>query len=142
MRCPSCKEEMVIYEYNGIEVDHCPNCGGVWLDAGELEQIIPWERLGFLQKIGRARLRAMTPKEPRIKCPACAKKMDKVCWSHFPQIILDRCPKPGGGLWFGSDELYILLQGGFDACGSGKAIISILKDVFKKAPPCRPNHEA
>jgi len=138
VRCPSCKNEMVIYEYSDVEVDHCPDCGGVWLDAGELEQIIPWERLGFLQIVDRARLRAMTPREPKVKCPTCAKKMDKVCWSLFPEIILDRCHKPGGGIWFDRDELYTLLHGSMGACASGKEVIAIFKEVFKETAAKQP----
>ena len=37
MRCPVCKEPMLIIEHEAVEVDCCAACGGIWLDAGELE---------------------------------------------------------------------------------------------------------
>ena len=41
MNCPVCKEsELVISERQGIEIDYCPKCRGVWLDRGELDKII------------------------------------------------------------------------------------------------------
>jgi uncharacterized protein len=41
MKCPVCKEpELVMSERQGIEIDYCPTCRGVWLDRGELDKII------------------------------------------------------------------------------------------------------
>jgi Zn-finger nucleic acid-binding protein len=41
MKCPTCKEpKLVISERQGIEIDYCPECRGVWLDRGELDKIL------------------------------------------------------------------------------------------------------
>ena len=41
MKCPVCKEStLVMTERQGIEIDYCPQCRGVWLDRGELDKII------------------------------------------------------------------------------------------------------
>ncbi len=41
MRCPVCLEvNLVMTDRQGIEVDYCPQCRGVWLDRGELDKII------------------------------------------------------------------------------------------------------
>lgn len=41
MNCPVCKDSvLVITDRNGIEIDYCPTCRGVWLDRGELDKII------------------------------------------------------------------------------------------------------
>jgi Zn-finger nucleic acid-binding protein len=41
MYCPVCKEvQLVMSDRQGIEIDYCPNCRGVWLDRGELDKII------------------------------------------------------------------------------------------------------
>jgi len=41
MRCPVCLEtELVEHIRDGIEVDHCPRCRGLWLDRGELEKLL------------------------------------------------------------------------------------------------------
>lgn len=41
MQCPVCKgTNLVMSERQGIEIDYCPQCRGVWLDRGELDKII------------------------------------------------------------------------------------------------------
>ena len=41
MNCPNCKEvRLVMSERQGIEIDYCPECRGVWLDRGELDKLI------------------------------------------------------------------------------------------------------
>lgn len=41
MDCPVCNNvKLVMSERQGIEIDYCPNCRGVWLDRGELDKII------------------------------------------------------------------------------------------------------
>jgi Zn-finger nucleic acid-binding protein len=47
MKCPNCDETLVMTDRQGIEIDYCPKCRGVWLDKGELDKII--ERSGSLQ---------------------------------------------------------------------------------------------
>lgn len=45
MQCPVCAVELKITDRQGIEIDYCPNCRGVWLDRGELDKLI--ERVAF-----------------------------------------------------------------------------------------------
>lgn len=40
MKCPIDNAELVMSERQGIEIDYCPTCRGVWLDRGELDKII------------------------------------------------------------------------------------------------------
>jgi uncharacterized protein len=41
MNCPSCGNvNLVMSDRQGIEIDYCPTCRGVWLDRGELDKII------------------------------------------------------------------------------------------------------
>lgn len=40
MPCPICRVGLVMSERQGIEIDYCPQCRGVWLDRGELDKII------------------------------------------------------------------------------------------------------
>ena len=40
MLCPVCKVDLQISERQGIEIDYCPKCRGVWLDRSELDKII------------------------------------------------------------------------------------------------------
>ena len=40
MNCPNCNETLIMADRQGIEIDYCPKCRGVWLDRGELDKII------------------------------------------------------------------------------------------------------
>ncbi len=40
MKCPIDNSDLVMAERQGIEIDYCPKCRGVWLDRGELDKII------------------------------------------------------------------------------------------------------
>ena len=40
MACPVCRTDLAMSERQGIEIDYCPSCRGVWLDRGELDKII------------------------------------------------------------------------------------------------------
>ena len=40
MKCPVDDETLVMTDRNGVEIDYCPKCRGVWLDRGELDKIM------------------------------------------------------------------------------------------------------
>jgi Zn-finger nucleic acid-binding protein len=40
MNCPIDGSQLVMAERQGVEIDYCPQCRGVWLDRGELDKII------------------------------------------------------------------------------------------------------
>jgi uncharacterized protein len=40
MNCPVCNIELKMSERQGVEIDYCPQCRGVWLDRGELDKLI------------------------------------------------------------------------------------------------------
>jgi uncharacterized protein len=40
MRCPNDDTPLAISDRQGIEIDYCPECRGVWLDRGELDKLI------------------------------------------------------------------------------------------------------
>lgn len=52
MKCPIDQTELVMTERQGVEIDYCPTCRGVWLDRGELDKII--ERANEAESAGAA----------------------------------------------------------------------------------------
>ncbi|MEN6375453.1 MAG: zf-TFIIB domain-containing protein [Smithella sp.] len=40
MNCPVCNAALLLSERQGVEIDYCPKCRGIWLDRGELDKII------------------------------------------------------------------------------------------------------
>lgn len=59
MKCPKCGSDLHAITHKGIEIDKCGDCKGIWLDAGELEQLLSQEE-GILKKI----LRFANPESP------------------------------------------------------------------------------
>jgi Zn-finger nucleic acid-binding protein len=59
MACPNDGTTLVMSERQGIEIDYCPTCRGVWLDRGELDKII--ERSGADQTAGQP---SFAPQQP------------------------------------------------------------------------------
>lgn len=50
MRCPKCGERLKERSFQKILIDQCTGCGGIWLDAGELEQVAGREKGTWLEK--------------------------------------------------------------------------------------------
>ena len=50
MKCPKCGMNLVEIEYKSIRVDRCSSCEGLWLDKGELAQIVKIEK-GALDRL-------------------------------------------------------------------------------------------
>lgn len=62
MRCPVDNEALVMADRNGVEIDYCPKCRGVWLDRGELDKIID-------RAMGSAPAVAAAPVPPQHAAP-------------------------------------------------------------------------
>lgn len=53
MKCPKCGYDLEEIDHEHIKVDRCRKCHGVWLDAGELDELLgrkDWDLLGFFRK--------------------------------------------------------------------------------------------
>ena len=117
---------MITLELEGVEIDYCTDCGGIWLDAGELELLLnePDKAKHLLDSFkidssGTEKIR---------KCPICDKKMQKiVIGSSKPTLLIDKCGR-GDGLWFDKGEL----QDIFDRAELDKdnKIQKLLTDIF------------
>jgi hypothetical protein len=47
MKCPKCGMELIEIDYKSTKIDKCSGCGGIWLDAGELETVSQLEKTGL-----------------------------------------------------------------------------------------------
>lgn len=63
MLCPVCKTGLAMSDRQGIEIDYCPNCRGIWLDRGELDKII--ERSGAVEAPRPAPAPQAPPPQPQ-----------------------------------------------------------------------------
>jgi hypothetical protein len=126
MDCPVCRNALITLALAEVEIDHCIECGGIWLDGGELEILI-----GDKDKARRtidALVLAPRSEERLYRCPLCDKKMEKVVVGSTPPTqVIDRCPR-GEGLWFDRGELKQILAGAGLAPDS--RIMAVLADMF------------
>ncbi|MFC1736917.1 zf-TFIIB domain-containing protein [Candidatus Hydrogenedentota bacterium] len=130
MQCPVCKEPMIILEYEQVEVDYCIDCGGIWLDAGELELLFGDD--GECEKFMKAGGSVGATKEKPRRCPICGKKMGKSVTGGEEPVTYDDCPK-GHGFWFDKGELQEILKHGFSGAGGGE-VSGFLREVFPETP--------
>ncbi len=129
MDCPVCKNAMVVLELQQVEVDHCFGCGGIWLDAGELEMLID-DAVRSAELLESFKVDTECT-EARRKCPICYKKMDKVVVGRDkPQLLLDMCPKKHG-LWFDGGELQDILKRA--QLDSNSKIQQLLAEIFSNS---------
>jgi Zn-finger nucleic acid-binding protein len=65
MRCPVCATtDLMMTERQGVEIDYCPQCRGVWLDRGELDKIIERSTVQQVQQVEPAPQRYREPEQP------------------------------------------------------------------------------
>jgi hypothetical protein len=50
MRCPKCGEPLKERKFQKVVVDQCTGCQGIWLDAGEIEEVAGREESGWLSR--------------------------------------------------------------------------------------------
>ena len=121
MKCPICKTDLLVVEREGIEVDWCLDCGGLWFDEGELELLGEKAGRSIAPQIlgGPNNLSA----KGRRRCPRCPKRMESLQLELGPgdQIIIDRCLQHG--LWLDRGELGQLMRATQPSGGSETELV-------------------
>jgi Zn-finger nucleic acid-binding protein len=108
--CPRCNVALGPTEYEGVQIDKCPRCGGEWLDAGELKHIVDtrehqWDPKD-LAAMRRASLKHVSQggQRERLTCPGCGAALEPVNYGGDTGIIIDHCQRCGGN-WLDGGEL-------------------------------------
>lgn len=99
-----------IYEAD-IEVDVCGLCKGVWLDEGELKEILDTVERDYSKQLAQgpdhvqaAYAGAQQSAHGTIRCPLCSEEMIAREYMYCSQVIVDVCPQ-GCGVWLDAGEL-------------------------------------
>lgn len=98
MNCPRCKTELKVEDHKGIEVDQCPQCQGMWLDYGELDQL---EDLVLDEDEIKGTI-VYSPLKGELLCPHCEKPMQRFSYRAY-NLELDLCEQ-GHGTWLDAGE--------------------------------------
>ena len=104
MKCPVCHIPLIVVEREGIEIDWCLECRGLWFDEGELELL--GERAGRALRVADlGQGRASPTSGARRRCPRCPKPMEqlRIEEGSEPVVEIDRCPDHG--FWLDQGEL-------------------------------------
>jgi Zn-finger nucleic acid-binding protein len=127
MLCPVCDKDMLVLEFELVEIDHCAECGGVWLDSGELALI--GRRAGALHGDLLAALESGRGEpdktRPKCRCPVCRKPLLRVR-TAARNIQVEKCPR-GDGLWFETGSLQAVIQAA--GADSGNVFARFLADL-------------
>jgi Zn-finger nucleic acid-binding protein len=118
---------MIVLELDQIEIDYCLECGGIWLDSGELELLLD-DPSGAKEILKHPTTTIQDEKSDR-KCPICLKPMREIGVGSESRVHIDRCAGDHG-LWFDRGELEIIL--GILDTRDDSRVAKLLKDMFGK----------
>jgi len=103
MECPKCHtSEMELVVFEGIEVDRCSGCGGIWFDAGEAESLKQFKSATEIDT-GDALEGLEYDSIENIDCPRGHGKMKTVVNPSLWHIYFEMC-SVCNGVWFDAGE--------------------------------------
>lgn len=102
--CPACRVPLFVLEFEGVAVDYCGRCSGIWLDVGELSMLM--HGLAGLPEWDEAL--GSTPGKRR--CPRCGVRM-RVGRAAGGTVDIDVCPRRHG-VWLDNGELAAIMNAG------------------------------
>lgn len=111
MQCLNCQADMHETIYEGVEIDVCPECVGVWLDDSELATIIDLEERswppGVIERVLEVTGVMGVPAHELSKdvhCPKCQLLLEPVNYQGTSGVIVNTCSKKHG-VWLDHGEL-------------------------------------
>jgi len=108
MRCPKCRSDMQPVEYEGLEVDRCGSCRGLWFDAGEVEALAETQAAVALD-VGDARTGKRLNAVDDYRCPRCGGSMARRVDPQQRHIWYESCTGCDGS-FFDAGEFRDLAQ--------------------------------
>jgi Zn-finger nucleic acid-binding protein len=90
LQCPKCAAEMQTVEYEGVQVDRCTGCKGIWFDILEHEDLKSISGSESID-IGSVEMGKLQDGNNRINCPVCKVPMIRMVVSAQPHINYEAC---------------------------------------------------
>jgi len=98
MRCPKCRADMEQVDIEGIEIDRCKYCQGIWFDAGEREALQAMDAAAQIDT-GDAKLGKETNEVDDYPCPRCSGAMVRVVDPQQTHIWFEVCSSCSGSFF-------------------------------------------
>ena len=102
MRCPKCRADMDLLEVEGVQVDRCSECHGLWFDAGEVEALRD-RQIATALDTGDAVTGKTHNSVDNYRCPRCGGGMLRMVDPQQTHIWYETCPD-GHGAYFDAGE--------------------------------------
>ncbi len=109
MRCPKCKDDMEQVQFDGVEIDRCKNCNGMWFDVGESDALRN-EKAATAIDIGDSHGGKQMNEIDRYRCPRCNGGMMRMADSQQSDIWYEECTSCKG-TFFDAGEFKDLSEG-------------------------------
>ena len=102
MNCPSCSSALSGIKHEGVSLDFCSVCKGLWFDAGEVSSYFELSQdLPTLSGVSRQ-------EQPSgMNCPRCSNAMTQMLYAPPNELTIDRCSSCGG-MWFDKGQVQVL----------------------------------
>ncbi len=98
MLCPKCEHDLALVDFNGVEIDRCTNCYGIWFDHLEQDDLKKFEGAESID-IGDEFMGAKYDHMQNVPCPRCAVAMNRVVHQASLEITFERCPQCKGSFF-------------------------------------------
>jgi len=124
MRCPKCRSDMEQIVYEGVEIDRCHTCHGIWFDAGEMDQLRNRKAAAVIDD-GKVSTGIEYNQIEDYRCPRCGGVMDRKVDPQHQHIRYETCTECDGS-FFDAGEFRDLSQ-------------LTISDYFKRLVPHKRN---
>jgi len=131
MKCPKCEQELVRGEAEGLELDVCPGCRGIWFDEGELRQAkdlanenLNWMDFALWKDEDAFQIR------PGTACPRCEGPMGSLEYADTG-VQIEACPTCRG-VWLDAKDLEQIVRALEDEL-VGKPAKELFADTLREA---------
>jgi Zn-finger nucleic acid-binding protein len=122
--CPTCRVALLAASFGPLTLDACLHCGGIWFDAGELDQVILagasaiWKLRDHLRGVKKG---PISPGEGFELCPACRTPLGVMQFPKMPGVRLTSCVQCQGH-WIDA-ELLLKLATRLSEAALGAAVV-------------------
>ena len=104
-RCPRCEVHLHTRKLDGITVEECPDCSGMWLSTDAFREVSTKKVEEFAENPLPRKAPEARKLDPVVylKCPVCERLMNRKNYGRRSGVIIDECYEHG--LWLDDDEL-------------------------------------
>ena len=94
LTCPKCSHDMIRESFEGILIDRCGGCSGIWFDLLEHEDLKDVKGSEAIDAGAKDAL--VSDKSRRLDCPRCSARMVSIHDQDQPHVVYEKCGSCSG----------------------------------------------